>query len=95
VPTKNGTAGGLRYRVSMKPPLSATVFDQDFMNEWQDILQDGAKGNLMLMEGKPWYKANRAATLLTSYSRARTQARIRMNRSYGNPEQRVYGARFA
>lgn len=96
VPTKNGTVGGLRYRVSMKPPLTATVLDSDFLNEWQDILQDATKGHLMLMDGKPWYKPKRAETLLVPYSRARTQARIRVDRSYGNPEQSaIGGARFA
>lgn len=95
VPTQNGTTNGLKYRVSLKPPLTAAVLDSDFLNEWQDTLEDGTKGNLLLMEGKPWFRGKRGEFLLRSHIRARSQARIRVARSYGNPEQRVYGAKFA
>jgi len=95
VPTQNGTVGGLKYWVSLKPKLSADTLDDVFAGEWQDTLEAGTKAHLMLMDGKPWYKPKRAVGLLAEYRHERSRARVRVSRAYGNPEQRVSAPKFA
>jgi len=95
VPTVNGTVGGLHYRVSLKPKLDSTTIDETFMEEWQEALEVGTKAHLMAMDGKPWHRQTRSVFLMGMYRAERSRARLRVNRSYGNANQRVIAPKFA
>lgn len=94
VPTES-KVGALSYRVSVKPELTSTGMDETFMDEWQEALDAGTKAHLMYQDGKPWYRPKRADGLFSVYRHERGLARIRVQRSYGNADQRVIAPRFA
>lgn len=93
VPTQTWTTDGVYYRVSVKPLEDATVVDEGQADEWIECWSDGAKARLMFQEGKDWYKPKRGLQCEQAYRLARTRARIRSDRSYGNPEQTLQIAR--
>jgi hypothetical protein len=93
VPTKNGTAGGVYYRVSLRPKLVALNIESDFTDQYLDVIADGARAEILAMSGKPWSNPKRADQLHRSYLQGRGQVRIRVTNSYGNAEQRFSNPR--
>lgn len=87
-PTRNGTAGGMYYRVSLRPTLTAQNVDAALANEWLQAWADATKARLLAMAGKSWSNPKRAEQLELSYRSQRGAARIRAINSYGNAEQR-------
>lgn len=95
VPTIDGTDDGVRYRVSMRPKLTAEELDDAFLAEYLLALSDGTKARLMMEEGKTWYKPARGAQLELAYRHERGLTRIRVNKAYGNSTDRLSAPRFA
>lgn len=88
VPTKNGTAGALRYIVSLMPADDATTMDDTLGEEFIECWSCGAKARLRAMPDKPWSNSKRASELEGYYRAERAQARIRAQRSFGNAADR-------
>jgi hypothetical protein len=86
MPTQNGTADGLTYRLSLKPGPESTEVDEDVWNEWSDVLAMGAKAELLVMDGERWANVKRGGDYRLMYRKERTNARIRVQRAYGNAE---------
>lgn len=95
VPTVRGTLGGVNYRVSLKPVENATEVPRELADEWIEVWADGAKANLKAMSGKPWSDSKRADSLEDRYRAGRANARVRVNRSFGNHQGQVRGPFFA
>lgn len=88
VPTVSGTAGAMKYRASYKPKNDAASVPQELADEWLDMWSDGVKARLKAMQGEPWANAARATQLDAAYRVARVRARIQINKSHGNSEDR-------
>lgn len=84
VPTVNGTVDAMRYRTSYKPADDGDRIEQKMVDEWIEAFSDGAKAKLLSMEGEPWYKPKRAGQLEAAYRTARSRARVRVSKSWGN-----------
>lgn len=89
VPTSNQKQNGCYYRVALKPSLDATQLDEDFYNRWGDALTIGVRACLYAMEGQPWANEKAAMYNQRIYDREKTRARIRFERSFGNPNPNV------
>lgn len=79
---------GLYYRVSLQPTVVATTVDEGFLADWLEDISKGAKAQLLAMSGKLWTDKKRASDLDKEYRTARGLARIQVNNSHGNAEQR-------
>ena len=88
IPTKNGAAGGVYYRVSIRPKLTALNIDSDFTDRYLEYVADGTRAEILAMAGKPWSNPKRADDLRRQYRHERGQVRIQVTNSYGNAEQR-------
>lgn len=93
VPTKNGTTGGVRYFVSLKPKLDATVIEEEQSNEWLEAWTCGVLWKLKGMSNKPWSDRQGASDKFKEYHAMRGAARIRCNRDYGNVVDRLSNPR--
>lgn len=79
---------GLYYRVSLHPRITATKIDEAFIGKYVEAISDGAKARLLAMSGKEWTNKDRAKELDGAYRQARGLARIEINNTFGNAEQR-------
>lgn len=52
--------GALVVKAALMPTLTATTAPDALFAKWGEILANGVKGELMSMEGEPWYRPNRA-----------------------------------
>jgi hypothetical protein len=95
IPLNNGTAGGVRYRVSLQPTEDAATVDDTLADEWVEVWTDGAKARLLAIPDKPWSNVARADKLEMRYRSGRGAARIRVQHSYGNAVEQWVGPRFA
>jgi hypothetical protein len=86
IPTVNGTTNGLTYRMSLKPGPESTEIDEDVWSEWRDVLAQGTKAELLVMDGERWANVKRGADYRAQYRKARAEARIRVQRAYGNAD---------
>lgn len=84
LPATAGTTDGWRYRISLKPTMTATQVDDSLFNQWADEIADGAKAKLMSMPGQDWSDLKLAAYHESLYRIKRARARIRVSKSYGD-----------
>lgn len=68
----------LIFRISMKPALGATSMDKQIMDDYYDVIINGALAYLMFMPGKPWTAPELAQAYANDFhlgiDRARRQA---------------------
>lgn len=97
VPTRMGTPGGIQYRLSLRPIMTATVVDATLAAEWIECWSAGALWKLKSMGGNPppaWADPLGAKDKRLEYFSLRGQARIRVNNAYGaGVEQRFVNRR--
>lgn len=87
VPVVTGVANALQYRASYKPSVDADRVESKLIDEWSEAFTDGTLAALKAIQKEPWSDAARAAQCEKSYRTARTLARHRVARSYGNAAQ--------
>lgn len=75
--------GGLEYRVSLRPTVAATQFDDTTYNEFGEELAAGVRWKLRSMAGHPWYDATEAKDAFGAYMAGRGRARITIGKRYG------------
>lgn len=87
IPQTSGTIGGLSYRVSLRPILTATTIDSVQSDEWLDVWSPGVLAKLKRIPEKQWTDAKGAVDEQRSYLQQRGAARIRVNNAYSNVDQ--------
>lgn len=88
VPTVAGTASGMKYRAAYKPTENAENVPEELVEEWIEAWSDGTKARLKAMLGEPWANPARSGQLEALYRAARAKARIKVQKSYGNSQDR-------
>lgn len=96
VPTHVGTPGGVAYRASARPRLTAIGVDDALANEYLEVWSAGALGKLKGIGGEhppSWYDPVGAKEKTAEYRHGRSEVRIRINNAFNNPEQRMANRR--
>lgn len=62
--------GAIKLKVATKPGTAATGVEDWFFSQYRLAIVAGAKGKLMLMDGKPWSNPDRAAFNLALFEGA-------------------------
>jgi hypothetical protein len=75
--------GGLEYRVSLCPTISATQFDDSTYAEFGEELAAGVRAKLYAMAGEPWHNDKQALAERKEYMAGRGLARITVSKRYG------------
>lgn len=75
-PTPMGATASIRLRGVFIPKLNATVLPNFLFDYYQDALEAGVKGDLMLMPNQRWSNPELGQFYKAEYEKARTNARI-------------------
>lgn len=75
--------GAIVLRVSTRPTRLANTFDDVLLNDYSDAIGAGVVARLMMMPGQTFSNAALAGSYQAMYITARTDARIRADKSFG------------
>jgi len=68
---------GIRGIVAVKPSRTATEIDEVFLDQFQDIIVDGALAALLVVRSAPWYDPNLAVFHKNTYDNSVLDAKAR------------------
>lgn len=82
-------AQAIRLLVATRPKRTASNVDDVLLNDYGYQIGQGAVGRLLMIPGHPFSDPRNAFAYTANYSTARTEARIRAERSFGQTGLRV------
>jgi len=68
--------GGLEVWVSLKPLKTATTVEDFLYRDFERAIEDGAKGELLVIQGTPWSNLELGGYFTTKYEAARDTAKM-------------------
>lgn len=91
---QESTPQAITLRVATRPTRTANVVADVLLNDYSHAISMGVVGRLMLIPGHAFSNPGSAVAYSSIYTTARTDARIRADRSFGSADMRVRPRRF-